>query len=443
VKKRRFSPKIKATQASSVQRTAQRSAGSAVPVTEEGLSRLRGGHPWLYEDQVLGHAFSGLHEPALVPLGEHWFFFSPKSKLRYRRLGPTQRYWPTGSTEIPRKPILSLEEFELQFGPSLRALFEGSLKLRLRHLPKESECFRWIFAENDFIPGLLVEAYGPKLIAQIQSAPVEKFWPILKRYMVEAYQSLSSWPAHKIEVIEQRHLPVRLLEGLEIVERDESEVVPEVLKWNGFLWKMSPGGSQKTGSYLDQAVNHRRVAEYAKRIGAKTAWDLCSFEGGFSLHLLKAGLHVLAVDQSEKALQTLKENVLLNQLPLENLETFHEDIFDFMKRAHTEGLKADLIVLDPPSFLKNPKDKDRALRAYKELNLRALHCLNPGGILVSCTCSHHIHPEDYRKMLKAAAHDARRSVRILEVMGPSEDHSPLLGFVESEYLQAWYLEASF
>jgi 23S rRNA (cytosine1962-C5)-methyltransferase len=325
----------------------------------------------------------------------------------------------------------------------LKEIFQGSLKLRLRHLPEDSECFRWIFAENDFLPGLLVEAYGSKLVAQIQSAPIEKFWPVLKKHMLEAYALLSGFPASKIQIIEQRHLPVRLLEGLEVVEREEAESAEEALKWNGFLWKMSPGGSQKTGSYLDQAVNHKRTAEYAKRIGAKTAWDLCSFEGGFSLPLLKAGVRVLAVDQSEKALQTLRLNVELNKLPLENLETRHDDIFDFMKHAHTEGMKADLIVLDPPSFLKNPKDKERALRAYKELNLRALHCLNAGGILVSCTCSHHIYPEDYRKMLKASAHDARKSVRILEVMGPAEDHSPLLGFVESQYLQAWYLESSF
>ncbi|MEO5667869.1 MAG: rRNA large subunit methyltransferase I, partial [Bdellovibrionota bacterium] len=110
------------------------------------------------------------------------------------------------------------------------------------------------------------------------------------------------------------------------------------------------------------------------------------------------------------------------------------------KSAHQGGYRADLIVLDPPSFVKNPKDKDRALRAFRDLNLRALHCLNPGGLLVSCSCSHHIDPEDYRHMLKGAAHDARRSVRILEVHGPAPDHAPLLGFIESEYLQAWYLE---
>lgn len=412
-------------------------------MTEEGLGRLRSGHPWLYEDQLQEKHFAQWKEAAVLPLGEHWFFYSPQSKLRMRRLGPSSRYWPTFDSQAPRHPILNLEDFENYFGQSLRELCEGSLKIRLRHLPPNSECFRWIFAENDYLPGLLVEVYGNTLVAQIQSAPIEKFWPLLKQYLEEAFIKHSPFlkKDSSIEWIEQRHLPVRKLEGLEIIERDQVES-SVVLNWNGFKWKMSAGGSQKTGSYLDQAINHVRAADYAVRINAKSAWDLCSFEGGFSLHLLKKGISVLAVDQSISALNTLKENVELNGLSQDLLETRHEDIFEFIKQAHSQGLKTDFIVLDPPSFLKNPKDKERALRAYKELNLRALHCLNPGGILVSCTCSHHIYPEDYRKMLKSAAHDARKSLRILEVMGPAEDHAPLLGFVESNYLQAWYLETT-
>jgi 23S rRNA (cytosine1962-C5)-methyltransferase len=414
------------------------SSKNKVPVSKEGLQRLRNGHPWLYEDQIQGAPFSRLAEAALVPLGEHWFFYSPASKLRLRRLGPTERFWPHGE-KFPREICSTPEEFAEHFAPAVRELMKQSFLIKKRHLPEKSECFRWIFAENDFIPGLLVEAYGPTLVAQIQSAPVEKFWPVLKKILLEVFQEHSPYKSEQIRIIEQRHLPVRKLEGLEVIENPLADNLQE-LQWNGFTWKINPGGSQKTGSYLDQAPNHRKCADYARKIKAQTAWDLCSFEGGFSLHLLNEGLSVLAVDQSASALSRLQENVELNKLPLEKLKTQQEDIFDFLKRAHQESLKADLISLDPPAFVKHSKDKERALRAFKELNLRALHCLNAGGILVSCSCSHHISIDDYRKMLKAAAHDARKPVRVLEVAGPAEDHGPLLGFSESEYLQAWFLE---
>jgi 23S rRNA (cytosine1962-C5)-methyltransferase len=410
------------------------SSAPQLPVTPEGLGRLRSGHPWLYEDHLKPNAFS-LKEAAVVPLGEHWFFYSPQSKLRLRRLGPTTRFWP--DPELARQPITSLERFAEIFRAPLRELFGRSLQSRLRLRYEGDTCFRWIFAENDFVPGLLVEAYGPVLVAQIQSAPVEKFWPILKELLLEVYAEQTKLTG--LQVIEQRHLPVRKLEGLEVVDEARSEE-RHVLRWNGFDWTLCPGGTQKTGSYLDQAVNHRRTAEFARLMKLKSAWDLCSFEGGFSLHLLKEGLDVLAVDQSERALESLKANVTLNKLPSAKLSIQKDDVFEFLKNAHKEGKRTDLIVLDPPSFVKNPKDKDRALRGFRDLNLRALHCLNPGGLLVSCSCSHHIQPDDYRRMLKGAAHDARRSVRLLEVRGPSPDHAPLLGFVESEYLQAWYLE---
>jgi len=412
------------------------SSAPQLPVTNEGLGRLRSGHPWLYEDHLKPGAFS-LTEAAVVPFGEHWFFYSPLSKLRLRRLGPTLRYWP--NPEVPRKPITTTEAFAEVFAAPLKELFTASLRTRMQLKFEGDTCFRWIFAENDFVPGLLVEAYGPVLVCQLQSAPIEKFWPVLKPLLLEVYGQGTGLDSSKIQVIEQRHLPVRKLEGLEVVDEARSEE-KHTLRWNGFDWTITPGGSQKTGSYLDQAENHRRTADFARRMNHKTAWDLCSFEGGFALHLLKEGLEVLAVDQSERALEALKANVKLNKLSESKLSTQKDDVFEFLKAQQQAGTKVDLIVLDPPSFVKNPKDVDRALRGFRDLNLRALHCLKPGGLLVSCSCSHHIMPDDYRRMLKGAAHDARRSVRILEVRGPSPDHAPMLGFVESEYLQAWYLE---
>ncbi|MEO5668570.1 MAG: hypothetical protein ABIR96_10965, partial [Bdellovibrionota bacterium] len=304
-----------------------------LPVTKEGMNRLRSGHPWLYEDHLRDNAFK-LKEAAVVPLGEHWFFYSPQSKLRLRRLGPSTRFWP--DADLKREPVTTTEAFKEIFASPLRELFRRSLKSRIQLAQEGDVCFRWIFAENDFVPGLLVEAYGPVLIAQIQSAPVEKFWPVLKDLLLEVYAEGSRFEASEIHLIEQRHLPVRKLEGLEIIDEARSEE-RHILRWNGFDWTLCPGGSQKTGSYLDQAFNHRRTAELARQMKLKTAWDLCSFEGGFALHLLKEGLEVLAVDQSERALEALKANVKLNQLPEEKLELRKDDIFEFLKSAHQGG----------------------------------------------------------------------------------------------------------
>ncbi len=400
-----------------------------VPVTKEGFERLKRGHPWLLSGH-LDKSFVGPAEACVIFLGEHPFFYSPKSDIRLRRLGPSQRHW----IDAFKDPIVSLEAFEATFGAKIQLLLRNAFTLRTQHLKNET-CFRWIFSEADFIPGLVLDRYGTKIVAQIQSAPIEKFWSVLSKIILSVFTELTGAQGTIIEI---RKSASRKKEGLELEETQTVE--GDWYQWNGLEWWLSPGSAQKTGSYLDQRSNHLKAQAYAKALGLKSAWDLCSFEGGFGLHLAKAGLEVLAVDQSESALQVAQKNAVRNGISPELYKTQNSDVFTFLRTAFDSKSRVPMIVLDPPSFVKSRAEKEGAMRGFRELNLRALHCLESGGLLVSCVCSHHISSSDYETLVIQSAHDARRSVRILEVAGPSADHAPLLGFKESSYLQAWFLE---
>lgn len=367
----------------------------------------------------------------LLRLGEHWFLHSPLSEIRLRRLGPSTRLW--GPQHI--EECSDLEQFGEHFLPLLGPLWERSLRQKRGQLSGE-RCLRWIFSESDLLPGLIVDIFGTTLVAQISTAPVEKLWPLLKQALEKVFtQVVGETPSWR----ELRNAPVRKKEGLELVA-PPTDIVAELYEWNGLKWWMSPGGPQKTGAYLDQRDNHQRALVWAQRLALKEAWDLCSFEGGFGLHLAKnAQMRVLAVDQSEEALLRARRNAEENGISSELYQCEKKDVFLFLREAFDQRARVPMIVLDPPSFVKGKSEKKDALRGFKELNLRALHCLEPGGLLVSCACSHHISREDYGEMLRSAAHDARRNVKVLEQSGPSPDHAAVLGLPESEYLQAWFL----
>lgn len=409
-------------------------------VTQNAFKKMSSGHPWLVVTDIIDRTVLPAR-PSALQLGDHWWLCSPESFLRLRRLGPAQKGW----MKTPRfESITNADLFQAYFGDWLLEHFQNTLKkkiaaLRLRgdqgRHDDEDLCLRWIFSENDFVPGLIVDVFGPTVVAQINSAPVEVFWFPIRNLLRLAYESVTgSTPT----IIELRNSPVRKKEGLDVIE-PESAPETQVLRWNGFKWFMTPAGTQKTGAYFDQRENHRRTAELAQSYGLKTAWDLCSYQGGFSLHLLRAGLNVTAVDQSSAALDRARQNVELNSLPLTNFRAERADIFEWLSLAAEQRHSADLIVLDPPSFVKSRNEIKSALRGYKELNALALRCLNPGGLLASCACSHHVTAKAYETVLKEAASATKSKVQLVEVRGPSPDHMAAPDFPEGAYLQAWYL----
>jgi len=396
-------------------------------LNENGFQKLKAGDPWI-RARDLNRDVRMPKVPCLFPLGEHWFFLSPLSDLRLRRLGPATRFWPNES--LVREAVVTTDDLLKNFGSALEELLMRAWDWKSRALSDEP-CFRWIFSENDFIPGLTVDVFGDVAVAQINSAVVENFWPAFEKLIVSIFKERRG-PGARLLV--RRDNSVRKDEGLEIVPFVDGVKV-EVL-WNGLKWQMHAGGSQKTGAYLDQRDNHRACLEWASRLGLKSAWDVCCFEGGFGLHLAKQGLSVQFVDQSEAALSVVRKNLELNGLDVSVHKFIHDDAFAFLK---LETGSPDVIILDPPSFARSEKEKAGALRGFRDMNLRAMKALAPGGLLVSCVCSHHITRGEYEKLLRQVSHDVRRAVHILEVRGPAVDHAAHVNFPQGQYLQAWFL----
>jgi 23S rRNA (cytosine1962-C5)-methyltransferase len=408
-----------------------------LPLSKEGFQRLVSGHPWIFKSQIAAEFHKMARGTGLYPLGEHWFLYSPQSEITLRRWGPSTRMWPS---HLPiakdRRPLLDNSDFSGAFLTWTRDHLVERYQAKQRLLPGE-KCFRWIFSECDLMPGLVIDVFESDIVVQIQTAPIEHFWPTVKEAIHLALQDLS---IKNPKIFEQRKSKSRLKEGLkvEVALPHSSEDDYRWITWNGIQWKMSPGFGQKTGAYFDQKENHWAAVHWAKTLGVHEAWDLCCFEGGFGLHLAQQGIKVLAVDDSMSALESAQENAVQNGIS--NFQTEKADVFEFLRSRFDHKTKTEMIVLDPPGVAGAQKNLASAMKGLKELNLRAFHCLKPGGVLVTCTCSHSVGPEELQRVVREAAHDARRTVRVLERRGPSPDHAPLIGFPESEYLQAWYIE---
>jgi 23S rRNA (cytosine1962-C5)-methyltransferase len=201
---------------------------------------------------------------------------------------------------------------------------------------------------------------------------------------------------------------------------------------NGIQFRYDALEGQKTGAFLDQRENYSASAQYAKG----DALDVFCYQGGFALHLAPRCSHVTGLDSSRAALEVAEQNAALNRHESQpEIEWIEANAFDLLKDYSSSNRRFDTIVLDPPAFAKSKRDLDAALRGYKELNLRALKMLRPGGILISCSCSYHVNPTNFLEMLADAALDARRTLRLIEVRGQAKDHPVLLNVPETAYLK--------
>ncbi len=404
-------------------------------LTRSGVDAIRSGNPWILSGQLKPSYKAILpKQPAIVPLGEHWFWYSPHSDIRLRRMGPALRYWPTMDENQQRDIIINLDDFNQYFLKYLEQELISIFKTKQRALGDEKS-LRWIFGDNDGFGGLVLDVFDNYIVAQIQSAPIEVFWPSIKSSIQKSFFDITGRTAN---VIERRDGAIRKKEGLAVLEFTSKEYQTN-LQWNGLNWSFNPYGNQKTGAYLDQKENHLRAVAWAKRLNCVNVWDICCFEGGFGIHLAKAGLQVSAVDSSVTALEKVKLNAQLNHCDI-NLNTVKSDAFDFLRDKHKNSQKVDMIVLDPPALAPNKQSIGNAMKAYRELNLRAIHCLVSGGLLVTCSCSHVFTKELFIDMLCQAEHHTRRKLRILEIAGPASDHMASLQLSQSDYLQAYFIE---
>lgn len=283
---------------------------------------------------------------------------------------------------------------------------------------------RLVWSESDGIPGLTVDRYGPVLVGQALSLAVEE-----RRGEIEA-ALLAGTGAERM--VWRDDGPVRVKEGLE-VRAPQRVVEPFWLEIGGVEFRVDPCGGQKTGFYLDQREQYVRVARWA---AGRRVLDCFCNQGGFALHAMKAGAEsATAVDSSGEAVAAGREAARRNGVAVDFVEA---NAFDYLKTLGP-GM-ADLVVLDPPPFAPGRDKVAGALRGYKEINLRALRALTPGGILATYACSHHVGQGLFRDMLAEAARDAGRTVRVLEVAGQPGDHPVVLHFPESEYLRGLIVE---
>jgi 23S rRNA (cytosine1962-C5)-methyltransferase len=317
---------------------------------------------------------------------------------------------------ISHEPISGFPEL-------LRRRIADAIAYRAK-LVQDTDAYRLIFSEADFLPGLIVDRYNDILSLQILTQAIDAN-PVRETVICELVNQLS--PASVIERVDPR---VRELETLPprasgLVYGDKTATT---FTMNGVQFHFDALEGQKTGAFLDQRENYAAAAQYAHG----EALDVFCYQGGFALHLAPKCKQVTGVDSSRPALEVADQNATLNRREIEWIEA---NAFDLLKDYAASNQQYDTVVLDPPAFAKTKRDLDAALRGYKELNLRALKMLRPGGVLVTCSCSYHVSQFTFLEMLASAAVDAHRTLRVLEVRGQGKDHPVLLNVPETSYLK--------
>jgi len=384
-----------------------------VRVSKRGAERLQNGHVWVYRSDV-AEAESAIAPGALVRVADHrekplgTAFYSSSSQIAIRFLTP-EALTPD---ELPKL---------------LRKRVQDAISYR-KQVTQNTDAYRVIFSEADFLPGLIVDRYNDLLSMQVltQAMDTDAVREVVLAALVDELK-----PSSIVERVEPR---VRELEQLP--SRDSQllhgETTSTVFTINGVKFHFDGLHGQKTGAFLDQRENYAAAAQYAHG----EALDMFCYQGGFALHLARCCEKVTAVDSSRPALEVAEQNAELNVREIEWMEA---NAFDLLKDYATSGRQYDTIVLDPPAFAKSKRDLDAAARGYKELNLRALKMLRPGGVLVTCSCSYHVSEQALQDIVVAASLDAHRTVRILEKRGQSKDHPVVPAIPETGYLKAFML----
>jgi 23S rRNA (cytosine1962-C5)-methyltransferase len=377
-----------------------------VKVSARGASRLKSGHVWVYRSDVVGS--DNLPPGALVAVADE----------RGRPLG-TALY--SSSSQITLRLLSAEPVSDL---PGLIRQRIGAAVAYRKAVVQDSDAYRVVFSEADFLPGLIVDRYNDIMAVQVLTQAMDS--DLVRKAVLEELTA----QLHPKAVFERVEPRVRELEALPTRTSGllSGEKTATTFTMNSVQFRYEALEGQKTGAFLDQRENYAAAAQYAKG----EALDVFCYQGAFALHLAAVCSQVTGVDSSRPALEVADQNAALNHRQIEWIEA---NAFDLLKDYATSNHRYDTIVLDPPAFAKTKRDLDSALRGYKELNLRALKMLRPGGILVTCSCSYHVGQSDFLEMLAAAALDARRTLRLIDVRGQAKDHPVLLNVPETAYLK--------
>ena len=403
---------------------------ATVVISNRGAKRIRKGHLWVYRSDVResANAEAGAIVTVVDEAGNSvgQAFYSDASEI-------TLRFLTTGREAVDRD----------WWRRRLRACAE-----RRAAIAHETNAYRLVYSEGDLLPSLIVDVYDGHYVLQALSQGSDRLQGELVELLLEEFQPRS--------IMERNDARVRQLEGLEIrkgivynsvsepgavatgssgsldplASARGSDTPSEIeINQNGVRFIVSPLGGQKTGAFLDQRENYLA----AKEVAHGRALDCFTFNGGFALHLAGNCEQVLGIDIAAEAVAGAEKNARLNGVS--NVTFQVANVFDSLRELGSAGERFDTIVLDPPAFTKSRTTVKSGARGYKEINLRALKLLNPGGVLITCSCSYHMSEEMFLEIIAEAALDAHRHVQIIEKRGLSSDHPVLLGVPETHYLK--------
>jgi 23S rRNA (cytosine1962-C5)-methyltransferase len=378
---------------------------NCVTVTKRGADRTRRGHLWIYRGDMVdtggipGGSVVGVRDPHGNFVGQA--LFSDASEISLRLLTTTDE---TIDIEWWRRRVREAAE-------------------RRARIKSDTNAYRLVYSEGDLLPSLIVDVYDDVLAIQTLSQGTEAIKNMLVELLVEEFSPRA--------IVERNDVKVRELEGLAMIAGTLYGIAPDELeiRQHDIRFIVAPLGGQKTGSFLDQREN--RLA--ARVVAHGRALDCFTFTGAFALNLAPVCQSVLGVDISRDAVADAYRNAKLNRA--NNVEFREANVFDALREMGDQGERFDTIVLDPPAFAKNRASIKSAARGYKEINLRAIKLLTPGGVLVTCTCSYHVSEAMFLDIIADAANDAHRRLQLVEKRMQSSDHPVLLGVPETHYLK--------
>ena len=387
-----------------------------VRVRPSAQRRLESGHKWIFSNEVVDQ-LSGYEPGELVMLrGDH------NRKLGVGYINPHALI----SVRLLADEVIEPDE------AFFRGRFEAALAWRHRAYPG-LETFRLVHADSDGLPGLIVDKYADHLSVQVLTSGMEALKPLWLPPLVDLIQPAAVVARNDTDYREYEGLPqeVEVLHGTpaEAVEVDEL----------GVKYAVDVRSGQKTGLFLDQKDNRARLDGLVK--GGRVLDAFC-YVGGWSIRAAVAGAtEAVGIDASEAALTTARGNAELNGVA-DRVHFERGDVFDTFRLMVAEGETFDTVIVDPPAFAKRQAQVKAAIGGYRDVNIQALKLVKPGGLLVSCSCSHHINPERFRTILAQAGRAAKRTLRLVEQRGAAVDHPVLIGMRETEYLKCLIFHVS-
>jgi 23S rRNA (cytosine1962-C5)-methyltransferase len=415
---------------------AETGIGLGARISRRAADRLRNGHVWVYASDVEWIEAGDGETPALLPVADN----------RGLLLG-TALYSPTSQIAlrlVTREAIGESEWLEL-LGNRLQRAIDRRIP-RLSTEEQGSDSCRLCFSEADELPGLVVDKYGELVVVQLLAKGLDS--ATVRERIIEVVRNS---PFVNFAAIWERPDPrIRELEGLAappsgplFTADPANPLIATQFRLNGVKFHYDINSGQKTGAFLDQHANYKAAQDWASLLApGGRALDVCTYQGGFALHLASVSKSVTGIDASRVSLEVAERNLAANRDVIgdKEIDWVEGDAFEILRNWSDTNEKFDAIVLDPPAFAKTKRAIEDALRGYKELNLRALKMLRPGGLLVTCSCSHHVSWAAFEGIVAAAAADARRRVTLRDRRGAAPDHPVILNLPETEYLKCLILE---